>query len=77
MACPHWQHERCATIGCEKSRWVCDVVKKWIEDKRNAGVVGWANHQVPMVGHAHDKKCACVASKGKYPKSLTNFCSCK
>jgi hypothetical protein len=44
-----WQCERCAIIGCGKSRWVCNVVKKWAEDKWNVGVVRWTNNQLPMV----------------------------
>jgi hypothetical protein len=27
-------------IGCGKPRWVYDVIRKWVEDKQNVGVVG-------------------------------------
>jgi hypothetical protein len=38
MVWPHWHFERLATMGCGKSKWVHDVVRKWIKDKQNAGV---------------------------------------
>ncbi len=41
IVCSHWQCEKCATISCDKLRWVCNIIRKWTEDKWNARVVGW------------------------------------
>jgi hypothetical protein len=40
MVWPHSHCERWATVGCGKPKWVHDVVRKWVKDKQNAGVVG-------------------------------------
>ncbi len=42
--------KKCAIIGCGKPSQVCNVVKKWTEDKQNIGVVGWANNQMTIIG---------------------------
>jgi hypothetical protein len=54
MVWPHQQHERCTIIRYGKLRWVCSVVKKWVDDKQNVGVVGWANNQVLTFGLAYE-----------------------
>jgi hypothetical protein len=35
MVWPHWHHERRATIGRGIPRHICNVVRKWVENKRN------------------------------------------
>jgi hypothetical protein len=34
---PHWHHERCAIVRCGIPRQICNVVKKWVENKWNEG----------------------------------------
>jgi hypothetical protein len=41
--CPYC--EKCATTSCDKPRWVCIVIKKWVEDKQNASVIERTNNQ--------------------------------
>ncbi len=76
MVSPLWQCERCAIIGCGKSRWVCNVVRKWAEDKWNVGVVRWINNQLPTVGPAQDQPVH-VVSKGAFIRNVKNSYSCK
>jgi len=56
MVWPHWHHKRWATIGCGKTRWVRNVIRKWVGDKWNVGVVGQANNQVHALGSAHEQR---------------------
>ncbi len=70
----HWQHARCAIVGCGKSRQIHNVVRKWIKYKLNASVVGWANNQTSVIGPTQDWKCACVVSKGSSIKNVINSC---
>jgi hypothetical protein len=77
MASPLWQCEKCAIIGCNKSRWVCNVVRKWVEDKWNVGVVGWINNQVPTVEPPHDQRHVQVVSKEAFIRNVKNSYSCK
>jgi hypothetical protein len=44
MVWPHWHHEKWAIVGYDKPRWVHNVIRKWVEDKWNVGVVGWINN---------------------------------
>jgi hypothetical protein len=74
MVWPHWHHERWATIGCGKPKWVHNVVKKWANDKRNVGVVGWVNNQAPAPGPAHEWRCACVIFEGAPTRREANSC---
>jgi hypothetical protein len=53
MVWPHQCHERWETIGCGKPKRIHSVVKKWVKQKWNAGVVGWTNKQTPTLGLAH------------------------
>lgn len=43
MVCPYY--EKCATIRCDKPRWIHNIIKKWMEDKQNASVIGQVNNQ--------------------------------
>ncbi len=76
MVWTHWHCEIWATVGCGKPRWVCSVVRKWVEDKQNVDVVRWANNQAPTFRLAHEQRCAHMISEGSYTKSETNSCSC-
>jgi hypothetical protein len=46
-----------------KPRKVCSVVKNWVENKQNVGVVGWVNNQVSAPKPAHEWKRVCTISK--------------
>jgi hypothetical protein len=54
MVWSHWHYERWATIECGKLRHVCSVVRKWVEDKWNASVVGRPNNQAPTPRPTHE-----------------------
>jgi hypothetical protein len=77
MVWPHWHHDKWATIGCSKPRWVHNAIRKWVEDKQNASVVGWANNQALALGPTHKQKCVPMIFEGGSTRSETNFCSCK
>jgi hypothetical protein len=77
MVWPHLHCERWATIECGKLKQVRNVMRKWIEDKWNNGVVEWVNNQVLALGLAHERRYARMISKGTSTKSEANFCSCK
>jgi hypothetical protein len=77
MVWPHWHHKRCATIGCGKPRWVCSVVRKWVDDKRNVGVVGWTNNQAHALGLAHEQRLACIIFEGVSTRREANSYSYK
>jgi hypothetical protein len=44
MIWSHWHCKRWVTIGCGKPRRIHSVVRKWVDNKRNAGVIGRANN---------------------------------
>jgi hypothetical protein len=77
MVWPHQCYERWETVGCGEPKRVHSVVKKWVENKWNAGVIGWVNKQAPTLGLAHEWKHACMITKGVSTKSEANFYSCK
>jgi hypothetical protein len=55
-----WAHKHCerwAIVGCGKPKQVHGVVRKWVKDKRNVGVVGQANNQTLALGLTHERKC--------------------
>ncbi len=64
-------------IGCGKPRQVHSVVKKWVKDKQNVGVVGQVNNQTDAFKLAHERRHAHMISKGTSIRSKTNFCSCR
>jgi hypothetical protein len=74
---PHKCHEKWETIGCDKPKRIHSVVKKWVEDKWNAGVVKWANKQVPTLRLTCEWRHACMIFEGVYTKNEANSYSCK
>jgi hypothetical protein len=64
-------------LGCGKPKQVHNVIIKWVKDKRNVGVLGQINNQMPILGLAHEQKHAHMISKGMFTKSKTTFCSCR
>ncbi len=74
---PHLHRERWAIIGCGKPRQVCNVVKKWVNDKQNVGVVGRVNNQEPILGPTHEQRRAQAISKGMSTRGEANSYSCK
>jgi hypothetical protein len=40
MVWSYWHHDTWTTIVCDMSRWVCNDVRKWAENRWNVGVVG-------------------------------------
>jgi hypothetical protein len=72
MVWPHWHHERWATIGCSKLKWVRSVIKKWANDKRNVGVVGWTNNQALALRPAHERRCAYAIFEGTSTRREAN-----
>ncbi len=44
MVWTHLHHERCATIRCGTLKQICNIVRKWVEDKQNEKVLGWINN---------------------------------
>ncbi len=77
MVWSHWHCERCTIIRCGKPRWIHNVVRKWADDKRNVGVVGWINNQALAPGRTHEQRCVHVMFKGMFIKRETNSCLCK
>jgi hypothetical protein len=77
MVWPHWHHERWTIVGCGKPRWVQNVVRKWVIDKRNVGVVGRTNNQVLALGPTHEQRHAHAISKGSSTEREANSYSCK
>jgi len=75
MEWPHWHCEKWVIIRCGKPKRVHSVVRKWIEDKQNAGVIGRTNNQMFTLQFAHDRRCAHMISKSLSNKSEANFCS--
>ncbi len=75
MVCPYY--EKCATIRCDKPSWAHNIIKKWVEDKQNASVIGHANNQALMARLAQDQKHVCVVFEGTLIRSVANSCSCK
>jgi hypothetical protein len=57
-----------AIVRCEKPRQVHLIVKKWVEDKWNASVVGRVNYQTHTVKLTQDWKHVHMAFKGTYIK---------
>jgi hypothetical protein len=67
----HWWYDhtkRCVTIGCGIPKWIRIVVKKWVEDKRNEGVLGQSNNQAPTAGPTQERKRVHVTPKGKFAR---------
>ncbi len=54
MIWPPWHYERWANLGCGKPKQVHNVIIKWVKDKRNVGVLGQINNQMPILGLAHE-----------------------
>jgi hypothetical protein len=77
MVWPHWHHERWATIGCGKPRQVCNVIRKWVDDKRNLGVIGQINNQASTPRPTHEQRHVCVISEGTFIQSEKKSCSYK
>ncbi len=77
MLCPHWQCEICVIVQCNKPKWVCNNVRKWIKNKWNVGVVGWVNNQAFTTKLAQDWNPVHITFKGTSTKNVENFCSCK
>ncbi len=48
MVWSHWHHEKCTT-GCDILRWIRSVVRRWVKDKWNEKVLGWANNQASII----------------------------
>jgi hypothetical protein len=63
--------------GCGKPRWVCNVVRKWVDNKRNVSVVVQANNQTLALRPAHEWRCVCVISERTFTRREANLCSCK
>jgi hypothetical protein len=55
MVWPYWHCEMWAIIGCDKPKQVRIVVRKWVYDKWNVGVVGRINNQAPTPGPAQSR----------------------
>jgi hypothetical protein len=49
MVWPHWYCERCATVVCGIPRWIQNVVKKWVKNKRNERLLRRINNQALIV----------------------------
>lgn len=77
MVSSHWQHEKCAIVGCGKSRRIHNFVRKWTKDKLNASVVGWSNNQTPVNRPTQDQKHARLVSKGSSIKNVINSSLCR
>jgi len=60
-------------LGCGKPKQVHNVIIKWVKDKRNVGVLGQINNQMPILGLTHEQKHAHMISKGMFTKSKTTF----
>jgi hypothetical protein len=65
------------TIRCGKPKEVHSVIRKWINDKQNASVVGWVNNQAPTLGPTHEWRCAGVISERVSTKREANSYLCK
>jgi hypothetical protein len=76
MVWPHWHHERWATKGCCKPRQIHNVVRKWVDDKQNVGVVGRINNQAHALGPAHERKHVYTIFEGVFTRSETNTYLC-
>jgi hypothetical protein len=66
-----------ATIGCGKPRFMHNIGRKWVGDKRNASVVGQGNNQMSTSRVTHDWKFVYMIYKGTFIKSDANLCSCR
>ncbi len=51
-------------MGCGKPRQVHSVVRTWINDKQNDGVIRRTNNQAPTLGPTHEHKHVCTIFKG-------------
>ncbi len=74
----HWWYdhiERCVTIRCGILKRIRNIVKKWVEDKRNEGVLGRINNQASTIGHAQEWRRVCATPKGTFVRSEGNSCS--
>jgi hypothetical protein len=76
MVWTHWHCERCETIGCGISKRIRNVVRKWMKDKQNEGVLGWANNQALVARPTQEQRCAHIISKRKFAKSELNSYLC-
>jgi hypothetical protein len=76
MVWQHWHCERCGAIRCDILRQIQSVVRKWVDDKHNEGVLRQANNQAPVVGPAHEWRRARTKSKKTSITSEINSCSC-
>jgi hypothetical protein len=65
------------TIGCGKPRRICNVAKKWAENKQNVGMVRWTNNQAPTPRPTHEQKHARMIFEKTSIKHEANSCSCK
>ncbi len=84
MVSPFGECEKCAIIRCDKTRWICNVVRKWVENQWNVAMVGWTNNQVPTLGPTQDQDQRCVhvvskgvVSKGAFIRNVKNPYFCK
>jgi len=77
MVWPNWNCERCAIVGCDKTRQVCSVIRKWADDKRNVGVIKWTKNQAHAPRPTHEQKHAHVIFEGMSTRRETNSCLCK
>jgi hypothetical protein len=58
-----------------KPRWVCSAIKKWVEDKRNASVIGRINNQTPTLRPAYERNVHMIYEE-TFIRSEANSCSC-
>jgi hypothetical protein len=73
---PHQHFERYKIVRCGILKWICSVVRKWMEDKRNERVLGRVNNQALDARPTQEWRCAHTTSKGAYVRSEVNSCSC-
>jgi hypothetical protein len=77
MICPHWQCEKCVTIGYNEPKQVYDIIRKWIENKWNVSVIGRANNQTFITKLAQYWRCDYMTFEGTSTKNVANFWLCK
>jgi hypothetical protein len=77
MVWPNWHRERWEIEKCEKPKRVHSVVRKWIGEKRNVGLVGQVNNQALALGPTHERNCAYMIFEGTFIKNEAIFCSCR
>ncbi len=62
-----------APMGYGKPKQVCNVVRKWVEDKWNVIVVRWAINQVPTLKPTHEWRHVHTIFKRAFTKNEINF----